>query len=367
MTLTDLASVAPAFRTSEDVFDELEAACATNPDIAELEILGRSEEGRPIVGVTLGYGPQRVTLVAGAHADEPVGPETLRTLILDGLAARGWGADGGGLDGLWEQFTLQVVPHVNPDGEARNQSWVQEWDEDDLDSSLRAYLSERKRELPGRDIEFGYPDLRRENQAVSRFLFDGTPIALHASLHGMGYSEGALLLLEKRWIDREETRALREGFVLAASRAGLRLHDHDRAAEKGFRYSGPGFWTTPEGRAMRQHFLDVDDPDTASQFRLSSMEQAIETGSDANATPLCVVTELPLFQLAAESDHQPGVPDLLFKFRDLQPALLDAVASGTELAPLVEPLGMRMVPLRDAIRVQLATLELALGVVQSSS
>ena len=361
MTLADLAPDAPRFQTSEEVFDELEAACATNPDIAEFEIIGRSEEGRPIAGVTLGYGPQRVTLFAGAHADEPVGPETLRTLIVDGLAARGWGAAGGGLESLLEQFTLQIVPHINPDGEARNQGWIQAWDEDNLASSLRAYLRERKREAPGRDLEFGFPVLRRENEAVNRFLFDGSPIALHASLHGMGYSEGALLLIEKRWIDKEETQALREGYELVASSLGLRLHDHDRGAEKGFQYAGPGFWTTPEGRAMQKHFLDLGDSETASQFRLSSMEQAIETGAIADSTPLCVVTELPLFQLAAEYDHQPGVPGLLLKFRDLQPALLNAVASGDELAPLVEPLGMRMVPLRDAIRVQLETIELAMA------
>ena len=365
MTLADLTPEMPTFRTSEEVFDELEAACATNPDIAEIEILGRSEEGRPIAGVTLGYGPQRVTLVAGAHADEPVGPETLRTLITDGLAARGWGAEGGGLESLWGRFTLQIVPHINPDGEARNQGWIQAWDETDLDSSLRAYLRERRREPPGRDIEFGYPRLRCENEAVSRFLFDGSPIALHASLHGMGYSEGALLLIEKRWIDRPETVPLREGYERAASSVGLRLHDHDRGAEKGFRYAGPGFWTTPEGRAMQQHFLDQGDPETASQFRLSSMEQAIETGSIASSTPLCVVTELPLFQLAAEYDHQPGVPDLLFRFRELQPELVAAATSGRELVRLVEPLGMRMVPLRDAIQVQLATLELALETVPS--
>ncbi|MEO0556995.1 MAG: M14 family zinc carboxypeptidase [Bacteroidota bacterium] len=308
-----------------------------------------------------------MTLVAGAHADEPVGPETLRTLITDGLAARGWGADGGGLEALWEQFTLQIVPHVNPDGEARNQGWIQAWDAADLTSSLRAYLQERRREPPGRDIEFGYPDLRRENEIVSRFLFDGSPIALHASLHGMGFSEGALLLVEKRWIDEEATLPLRERFELAAASVGLRLHDHDRGGEKGFRYAGPGVWTTPEGRAMQAHFLDRRDPDTARQFRLSSMGQAIETGSIASSTPLCVVTELPLFQLAAEYDHQPGVPGLLLQFRDRQLELATAAASGEALVPLVQPLGMRMVPLRDAIQVQLATLELALSAVQDSA
>ncbi|TDI73542.1 MAG: hypothetical protein E2O84_07060, partial [Bacteroidetes bacterium] len=44
--------------------------------------VGQSEEGRPIDGYVFGSGPQRVSLIAGAHADEPVGPDTLRRLLI---------------------------------------------------------------------------------------------------------------------------------------------------------------------------------------------------------------------------------------------------------------------------------------------
>ena len=81
-------------------------------------MIGHSEQGRPILGVTLGYGPRRASLVAGAHADEPVGPETLRALIVEGLARRDWGAEDGGFEPLLEQFTFDIVPHANPDAEA---------------------------------------------------------------------------------------------------------------------------------------------------------------------------------------------------------------------------------------------------------
>ena len=364
MTLSDLDLGDPRFRTSADVLDEMAAACASNPDLAQFETIGESEEGRPIAGVTLGFGPRLVTLVAGAHADEPVGPETLRTLVLEGLAARGWGAEGGGVEDLWERFTFRIVPHVNPDAEARNQAWITRWREDDLEATLRAYLRHRQREAPGRDVEFGYPDLRVENRAATAFLFDGTPPALHMSLHGMGYSEGALLLVEKGWADRPVAKAVWQGFLDAAARVGLRPHDHDRDAEKGFRYLGPGAWTTPEGRAMTQHFLALDDPETAAQFRLSSMEQAMEAGT--GASPLCLVTELPLFHLAADSDSEPGVPELLLRFRERQPELAAAALAGRELAPWVRDLGMRVVPLRDAMRVQLRTIELALEAVLAS-
>ena len=365
MTLADLDLSDLRFRTSDEVLDPLRRACEQNPDLATFHVVGRSEEGRPIAGVTLGYGPHLVTLVAGAHADEPVGPETLRTLVLEGLATRDWGAEGGGLEDLLARVTFRIIPHVNPDGEERNRRWIEPWDADDPPATLAAYLQHRRREAPGRDIEFGYPVMRPENAAVSRFLFDYEPIALHASLHGMGFSEGALLLIEERWLDRPEVEPVKEGFRDAALQAGLRLHDHDRGGDKGFRYGGPGFWTTPQGRAMQAHFLAREGPETASKFFLSSMETAVLTGRDpaTGETPLCLVTELPLFQLAADYDHEPGVPALLHAFNDRVPALTEAAADGESLEPLVADLGLCCVDLESAVRLHLQTLDLALAAV----
>ncbi len=364
--LADLDLSGLRFRTSADAFDRMREACAQNPDLATFETIGESEQGRPIAGVTLGYGPRLVTLVAGAHADEPVGPETLRMLVLEGLAARGWGAPEDGLEELWERVTLRVVPHVNPDGEARNQSWIESWDAERPADTLGHYLRGRRRELPGRDIEFGYPDLRTENRAATAFLFESGPVSLHASLHGMGFSQGALLLVEKRWLQTERDQALRDGFAQVAADAGLRLHDHDRGGDKGFRYGGPGFWSTPEGAAMRQHFLDADDPETAELFRQSSMEQAVETASEGE-TPLCVVTELPLFVLDAEPpadpNRHPGVPATLHAFQDAMPTLIEAAAEHRDLAPLIAPFGLQCLDLETQVRLHLRTLDLALAVV----
>ena len=361
MRLADLDLSALRFRTSDDASDEMREACAQNPDLATFETIGESEHGRPIAGVTLGYGPRLVTLVAGAHADEPVGPETLRTLVTEGLAARGWGAPADGLEELWERVTLRVVPHVNPDGEARNQSWIGAWDAGRPAQTLGHYLRGRRREPPGRDVEFGYPDLRPENRAATAFLFEGGPVSLHASLHGMGFSEGALLLVEKRWLGTDRDADLRDGFARLAAAAGLRLHDHDRGGDKGFRYGGPGFWSTPEGATMRQHFLERGDPETADRFRQSSMEQAVAT-APPDASPLCVVTELPLFVLDAEppARRQPGVPATLHAFQDAMPAFVEAAADGRDLGPLVAPFGLRCLDLEAQVRLHLRTLDLAL-------
>ena len=361
MRLADLDLSGLRFRTSESVFGEMRAACETNPDLAAFETIGESEEGRPIAGVTLGTGPQTVTLVAGAHADEPVGPETLRAFVLGGLAARGWGAPDGGLEDLFERFTFRVVPHVNPDAEARNAAWIRDFDAADPAATLAAYLRHRLREPPGRDVEFAYPDARRETAAATRFLFsDGAP-ALHASLHGMGFAEGALLLIDRDHLLAPATAALRDGFRAAAAAAGLGLHDHDRGGDKGFLYGGPGFTSTPRGEAMRDHFLALGDAATAGRFGLSSMETAARAaGAAGAAAPLAVVTELPLFVLGAAYRHAPGVPGLLDRWTAMQPAVAAALAAGRSLGPLVAPLGLRVLGLEPAVRLHLRTLDLAL-------
>ena len=337
-------------------------ACASNPDLATFETIGHSGEGRLIAGVTLGTGPRLATLMAGAHADEPVGPETLRTLVLEGLAARDWGAPDGGMEDLFERWTLRVVPHLNPDAEARNQPWIARFDARAPVASLAHYLRHRLREAPGRDAEFAFPDARPETAAATRFLFQGAAPDLHASLHGMGFSEGALLLLDRDHLAAPETEPLRDAFRQAARDAGLGLHDHDRAGDKGFLYSGPGFTSTPLGRAMRDHFLALGDAATAARFGLSSMETAALAAERAGAAPpLAVVTELPLFVFEAPHEHAPGAPALLNRWAETKDAAAEAVSDEARLAALVRPLGMRAVDPAVAVRLHLATLDAALG------
>ena len=353
MTLADLDLAGLYFRTAQERGAAIRAACAANPDLATAEAIGESVEGAPLLGVTLGYGPRLVTLVAGAHADEPVGPETLATLIVEGLAARGWGAEGGGLADLLGQVTFRIVPHLNPDAETRNWRWIERWDASAPAASLGHFLRHRRREPPGRDVEFGYPDLRPENRAATDFLFGAGPVALHASLHGMAFSEGALLLVEKGWLGTDRDAGLRAGFAAAAEAAGLPLHDHDREGDKGFRYAGPGFWSTPEGAAMRDHFLAAGDPRTAALFRRSSMEQALRTAPED--PPLCVVTELPLFRVASPN-ATPGVARDLAAFRDAIPEALER----DDLAGLVERFGVTCPDLESQVRLHLQTLGLAI-------
>lgn len=333
-----------SFRTQSEVYNLVRDACLANRDIASFHELGESEEGRPIFGVVVGSGPRTVSLIAGAHSDEPLGPETLRTFILEGLEQREL------LDNLFSAYRFVIVPHINPDGEARNQRWIVQW------PSLPAYLAHVFRELPGRDLEFGFPSMRQENRIVAAFLRNHAPFDLHMSLHGMGYSEGAMLLIERTWIDR--TQMLRERFAAAAREEGLELHDHDRNGEKGFVYIEPGFTTTPMGEAMRVYFRERGEVEMASRFHDSSMEYVRSLGGDS----LCLVTELPLFLLARQRQHRPGIPDTYLRFKDEVPRikmelnrdpmrLVESYLGDFDIAPLSLPV---------AVKLQLKTISMGL-------
>ncbi|HMB91128.1 MAG TPA: M14 family zinc carboxypeptidase [Rhodothermales bacterium] len=346
--LPELLTAEVGFRTNDEVMPAIRAACAANADLATFHRLGESEEGRPLYGIVLGNGPQTVSLIAGAHADEPVGPETLRTLVLEGLRCRDeWEA-------LWSTFRMVIVPHINPDGEARNRAWIEQW------SSLDAYLQHVDRELPGRDLEFGFPSMRQENRLVAVFLRKHAPMHLHMSLHGMAFSEGAMLLIERHWAG-ECTQTLRNAFATDAEKAGLLLHDHNRKGEKGFFYIEPGFTTTPEGAAMRAHFQSLSDEDMAARFHDSSMEFVRSLGGD----PLCLVTELPLFLIERRVPHEMGYPAAYLAFKEVLPECKLRAQQGKAMDALIEPFNVQAFDLRVAIRLQLTSMQLGLERVSS--
>src|SRR5262245_38922115 len=201
--------------------------------------IGRSREGREIAGYVFGRGDLHVSLIGGCHADEPVGPAMLRRLAAF-LAARPAG------DPLLAELTWYVVPHVNPDGEARNAAWsdvtlpaLDHQGRPDRVFDLFQYLRHVIRELPGDDMEFGFPrgpddsGARPETQAVAAFLAAGAPFHLHASFHGMGFASGPWFLIEPAWIDR--TEPLRNALRATVRSMGYQPFDVDRGGEKGFR------------------------------------------------------------------------------------------------------------------------------------
>ena len=340
----------------------LESDCS--PSIACSESIGTSREGRPIGAYSLGNGPSTISLIAGCHADEPVGPDMLRRLV------RFLSAQEQDHPRLTE-YTWRIVPHVNPDGEYRNAIWSDRTlaTPDYLGAADSAYdpvlyVLHVVRELPGDDIEFGFPrdsddrHARPENRAVADFLSASQGIDLHASFHGMGFAPGPWFLIEPSWIDR--TPAMRKALRRRVREMGYPLFDIDRNGEKGFCRIDEGFSTRPDSRAMAAHFLALDEAEIAARFRPSSMELARRLGDD----PLTLVSEMPLFLLPPTSDDPdaPGFKAGTAGKRQLHDRLrqLAVELPGDEARDEMKRLGVRSMPIRDQMRLQLAFLSRAL-------
>ncbi len=294
-----------------DPFTALENVLAMRVNPATLSehaiALGGSRSGREVQGFRFGVGARRVSLIAGAHADEPVGPGLLRRAVcyLASLSDD---------HPLLTRFNWWIVPHINPDGEVENAGWAAPEPTGGGYDPL-AYLSGARREMPGDDIEFGFPrysddNARPEPTAVYQWWHtDARPFCFHASLHSMGFASGAWFLIDPEWVER--SRGLMREMQMAAAVAGVALFDVDREGEKGFIRVGEGFSTRPNSVAMRDYFLQRGDSETASWFRPSSMETVRLMGGD----PLTIVTEMPLFTLPAPDVPPPALWDWFMESR----------------------------------------------------
>lgn len=325
-------------------------------------VLGPSRGGQEIDAYRLGHGSLHVSLIAGCHADEPVGPAMLRRLVAF-LAERP--AD----DPLLTGASWWIVPHVNPDGEIRNAEWsvatvpaIDHLGREDRAYDLWTYLRNVVRERPGDDMEFGFPrgpedgGARPENLAIANFLAEGAPFHLHASFHGMGFATGPWFLIEEAWIDR--TAGLREALRRRVREMGYQIFDVDRGGEKGFRRIEEGFTTRPDSRSMVRWFEDRNDPATAAKFRPSSMEHVRSLGGD----PFTMVSEMPLFLRPLELGETGRPDDPRFS------AFLGRASSGSpeEVRVEMERSGVRGMPIRDQMRLQLEFLNEALAAVGAS-
>lgn len=353
----------------------LEHPGGAGPDTPGHRLLGSSREDRPISGFRFGDGPLHVSLIAGCHADEPVGPwllDKLVCLLAEGSRERSrWF----GLD----RVTWSIVPHVNPDGAAANAGWQRPPPALDQGYDLPRYLAAVVREPPGDDLEFGFPrspddeGARPETRAVAEFLRETAPVHLHATLHGMAFAAGPWFLLEPSWVTR--TTGMRRRMRQRVRTLGYGLHDLDRGGEKGFRRIDEGFSTRPDSKAMAEHFRKRGDEATAELFRPSSMEFVRALGGD----PLTLVSEMPLFLVdeperpreesedGAEGDDttRPPLPrdaEGRRRFRDWL-TRLRARSDNETVRREAEAAGVRPMVVRDQMRLQMGYVLEALRVV----
>lgn len=353
--------VTPDYRSNcwfvDDVGLEAWLARLRTKESLEVDEIGSSRAGRPMVGLRVGNGPVVCSITAGAHADEPAGPMAAM-LLADWLSS-----DDQAAQDLGKEVTFVICPQVNPDGAEANREWFSPVPD------FKSYLSHVKRELPGDDVEFGYPGdgktaLRAENQAVTEYLGLYPGADVHFSLHSMAFAGGAWFLLGGQSLT--ETSLIRERLQVNIEESGFRLHDIDRRGDKGFRRIGPGFCTTPDSRAMERHFIEAGDHDMATRFRLSSMEWTL----NRNPKAFIMVTELPMFGLdggfqeqpdngyragtAAKLDSAPAPGSTAYeKFRN---ALKELMAKG-DLAGaerLGEEYNLVAVPFKDQCRLMIA-------------
>ena len=308
---------------------------------------GSSREGRPISAFQFGGGPFGISLIAGCHADEPAGPRLLRHLVsflcqLDKSHP------------LLKGFNWWIVPHANPDGEAANRRWH---NETDACYSLPRYLQHAVRELPGDDMEYGFPiegqanPLRPENA----FIYDlwkkaGQPFRLHASLHSMAFSFGPWFLIDPDWAERSDI--IQEQCKNKARELGYPLNDIDRSGEKGFHRISEGFCTRPNSQAMQAFFLERNDPKTAGLFHPSSMESIRSLHSGC----LTLVSEMPFSLIPNESRSMDWPNPDYEKWQRLMGGWKMELLSGKkreeEVLQEANHLGLRPMPVADQMRLQ---------------
>ena len=82
-----------------------------------IDVPGASQQGEPIYHVQFGQGTTKVLIVAGPHADEPIGSLTVFSLLTL--------LKNSNEELLKQDIEWHIVPCVDPDGAKLNEGWTQ--------------------------------------------------------------------------------------------------------------------------------------------------------------------------------------------------------------------------------------------------
>ncbi|MGW7047670.1 M14 family zinc carboxypeptidase [Streptomyces avermitilis] len=104
------------YPTVDELADRAAALVARRPGDARLRRVGTSRGGTPLWLLSVGHGSRHALVVAGPHANEPVGGATALRLAERVLADPG---PAGGADATWNLLLC-----LDPDGARRNEGWL---------------------------------------------------------------------------------------------------------------------------------------------------------------------------------------------------------------------------------------------------
>jgi hypothetical protein len=176
----------------------------------------------------------------------------------------------------------------------------------------------------------------------------------------MAIAEGAWYLVNSK--EPGDTASLRESLGAFTDSCGLGFHDWDRKGEKGFFRIAPGFCTTPTSTAMKAHFENLQEPREAEKFLPSSMEYVTSLGG----TPLCMVSEIPLFLVTATAGDSPTPGANFIEVLERLPGAIAGFESGRkdELEALEKAFSLEPVSRQLAMKLQLGMILLASGLLE---
>jgi hypothetical protein len=96
-----------AIMTFEEVEAELFKLEKRSKGLMELEVVGYSEEGRPLYIAMLGWGPAKMWIQGRIHGNEPLGNDVCLEVIKRLLSGDKW---------ILEKMSFWIIPYYNPDG-----------------------------------------------------------------------------------------------------------------------------------------------------------------------------------------------------------------------------------------------------------
>lgn len=110
-----ISSPDPQTLKQADLSRRLRALVEEHSDVARLEEVGKSSEGREIFLLSLGSGPENILLWSQMHGDEP----TATSSLLDMIDFIGTHDQEPWISDILRKYTLLIIPMLNPDGAER--------------------------------------------------------------------------------------------------------------------------------------------------------------------------------------------------------------------------------------------------------